>query len=77
MNGWNTTQGSNGETVPYFFVIDQDSPHAHIIVRRETPRGSPYASISSDSAPPYQMRPHAGHEQFQLVFHGAVWDYRA
>jgi hypothetical protein len=55
-NAWNTTQGSNGETVPYFFVIDQTSTDAHIIVRKEQPSASHYASISAEPTPPYTMR---------------------
>jgi hypothetical protein len=58
MDGWNTTPGSSGETVPFFFVIDQESTNPHVIVRREQPDPgvSDYASISSPATPPYEMR---------------------
>jgi hypothetical protein len=58
VDGWNTTQGSNGETVPFFFIIDQESASPHVVVRRQQPDEdvSDYASISGGSAPPYEMR---------------------
>lgn len=57
MHEWNTTTGTNGETVPFFFVIDQQTPHPHIIIRREAPDDdprAPYAEINGAS-PPYEM----------------------
>ncbi|HEU4597089.1 MAG TPA: hypothetical protein VFS10_18300 [Pyrinomonadaceae bacterium] len=56
LSGWNTARGTNGGTVPYFFVIDQNASNAQIVIRREQPEVSDYASISSTPAPPYIMR---------------------
>jgi hypothetical protein len=56
VEGWNTTSGTNGETTPFFFVIDQETTSPHIIISREQPDDEDIYAETAGHTQPYRVR---------------------